>query len=99
MNGEDLRLMLCVLVILAGVSICPTVAVCCVVGWIRERRDARQPIGPFVVDLSKPPIPPPNLVMIGGLWSGGETKWSKRQQAAWDEYIEAYGEARRAATA
>ncbi len=44
----------------------------------------------YIVDISKPPISPPGITKRQGLFTYRETKESKEQNKAWDEYIIKY---------
>jgi hypothetical protein len=54
-------------------------------------------IVPYVIDITKSPIPPPTRKIRELLFSpfGYETKESKEQTRLWNIYIEAYGDALR----
>ncbi|KKL98655.1 hypothetical protein LCGC14_1822250 [marine sediment metagenome] len=45
----------------------------------------------LIVDVSKPPIPPPLVTMRNGLFGSGETRKSKELTIQWEYYINKYG--------
>ncbi|HEG43360.1 MAG TPA: hypothetical protein ENH94_04850 [Phycisphaerales bacterium] len=47
--------------------------------------------GYFIVDISKPPIPPPLVTMREGLFGFSETRKSKELTKQWNYYREKYG--------
>jgi hypothetical protein len=46
----------------------------------------------YIVDITKPPIFPPNIIERENFWGVKETKESIAQTKKWDEYIKKYGE-------
>lgn len=45
----------------------------------------------FIVDTSKPPIPPPLVTIRHSIFGAGETRKSKKLHEEWSYYIEKYG--------
>ena len=59
--------------------------------WMDTTKKEPTPI--YVVDINKPPLPPPMRIFCCTVLGGEhETDLSKRQTEAWERYIKLYGE-------
>ena len=63
--------------------------------WNLFKKKVKKKDYEYIVDITKPPIPPPCRTIYDGVFSRGETKYSKQRTLDWSDYIKEYGNTRK----